>query len=283
MDLRLSTRLGLAFRRLSRPARHPSKVGRRGDRANRIQPCGSRKPGALRTSSLARIIHDLWEFECLRRRLRGCWTTTFLDAWRLMMSLHDVWKLCFSLFRGKQVSVEPAEENISTDAGLLILRQFDEQQRTITTPSGAMRSVVRDSRPAARRGHGSGTRGDATSGKVSGCLDSPCSSSSSAASTTWLTDPRDIPSSCQCDFLPTRLQAIFAISCSRQTDCTKSKRFRRRMMQAGGCSLKPNSRPWCTSPSCSRRLGRCGLPRTLGIEFNPTRRATWRIRRSCSA
>jgi hypothetical protein len=45
-----------------------------------------------------------------------------------MMSLHDVWKLCFSFFRGKQVSVEPAEENISTDAGLLILRQFDEQQ-----------------------------------------------------------------------------------------------------------------------------------------------------------
>jgi len=44
------------------------------------------------------------------------------------MSLHDVWKLCFSFFRGKQVSVEPAEENISTDAGLLILRQFDEQQ-----------------------------------------------------------------------------------------------------------------------------------------------------------
>ena len=44
------------------------------------------------------------------------------------MSLHDVWKLCFSFFRGKQVSVEPAEENISTDAGLLILRQFDKQQ-----------------------------------------------------------------------------------------------------------------------------------------------------------
>ena len=44
------------------------------------------------------------------------------------MSLHDVWELCFDFFRGKQISVEPVEENLSTDAGLLILSQFDEQQ-----------------------------------------------------------------------------------------------------------------------------------------------------------
>ena len=44
------------------------------------------------------------------------------------MSLHDVWELSFSFFRGKAVCVEPAEENLSTDAGLLVLRQFDEQR-----------------------------------------------------------------------------------------------------------------------------------------------------------
>ena len=45
------------------------------------------------------------------------------------MSLHDVWELSFSFFRGKAVCVEPAEENLSTDAGLLVLRQFDERRR----------------------------------------------------------------------------------------------------------------------------------------------------------
>jgi hypothetical protein len=45
------------------------------------------------------------------------------------MSLHDVWQLTFSFFPGKAVCVEPVQENLSTDAGLLILRQFDEQQQ----------------------------------------------------------------------------------------------------------------------------------------------------------
>ena len=40
-----------------------------------------------------------------------------------------VWELNFSFFRGKAVCVEPAEENLSTDAGLLVVRQFEEQHR----------------------------------------------------------------------------------------------------------------------------------------------------------
>lgn len=42
------------------------------------------------------------------------------------MSLHDVWQLSFGFLAGKEVCVEPAEENLSTDGGLLILREFDE-------------------------------------------------------------------------------------------------------------------------------------------------------------
>ena len=43
------------------------------------------------------------------------------------MTLQDVWELSFDFFQGGTVCVEPAEENLSTDAGLLIFRQFDEQ------------------------------------------------------------------------------------------------------------------------------------------------------------
>jgi hypothetical protein len=42
------------------------------------------------------------------------------------MSLHEAWQVCFSFFAEKPVSVEPVEENLSTDAGLLVFRQFDE-------------------------------------------------------------------------------------------------------------------------------------------------------------
>ena len=45
------------------------------------------------------------------------------------MSLHDVWQLEFGFFSEKAVCVEPVEESVSTDAGLLIFRQFDEQRR----------------------------------------------------------------------------------------------------------------------------------------------------------
>ena len=39
------------------------------------------------------------------------------------MSLHDVWQLDFGFFSHKSVCVEPVDEDISTDAGLLILRE----------------------------------------------------------------------------------------------------------------------------------------------------------------
>lgn len=45
------------------------------------------------------------------------------------MSLHDVWQLVFDFLPKKPVCVEPVDENLSTDAGLLVFRQWDEQQR----------------------------------------------------------------------------------------------------------------------------------------------------------
>ena len=44
------------------------------------------------------------------------------------MSLHDVWELDFGFSPQSPICVEPVEENISTDAGLLIFRQWDEQR-----------------------------------------------------------------------------------------------------------------------------------------------------------
>jgi len=43
------------------------------------------------------------------------------------MSLHDVWHLNFDFLPQKPVCVHPVEENLSTDAGLLIFRQWDQQ------------------------------------------------------------------------------------------------------------------------------------------------------------
>ena len=45
------------------------------------------------------------------------------------MSLHDVWQLSFGFLSKKPVCVQPVNENLSTDAGLLIFRQWDEQQK----------------------------------------------------------------------------------------------------------------------------------------------------------
>jgi hypothetical protein len=45
------------------------------------------------------------------------------------MSLHDVWQLVFDFLPKKPVCVEPVDENLSTDAGLLVFRQLDEQQQ----------------------------------------------------------------------------------------------------------------------------------------------------------
>ena len=45
------------------------------------------------------------------------------------MILHDVFQLDFDFFSQKTISVKPVQENLSTDAGLLIFRQFDEQHQ----------------------------------------------------------------------------------------------------------------------------------------------------------
>lgn len=45
------------------------------------------------------------------------------------MSLHDVWQLSFDFFSPKPVVLEPVEENFSSDGGLLVFRQWDEQQQ----------------------------------------------------------------------------------------------------------------------------------------------------------
>jgi len=45
------------------------------------------------------------------------------------MSLHDVFQLGLDFLPKKPIIVQPVEEFISTDAGLLIFRQFDEQQQ----------------------------------------------------------------------------------------------------------------------------------------------------------
>lgn len=45
------------------------------------------------------------------------------------MSPHDVWQLAFDFLPHRTICVEPVAENISSDAGLLIFRQWDEQAR----------------------------------------------------------------------------------------------------------------------------------------------------------
>ena len=42
------------------------------------------------------------------------------------MSVHNVWPLTFDFLPKKDICVEPVDENISTDAGLLVFRQWDE-------------------------------------------------------------------------------------------------------------------------------------------------------------
>ena len=44
------------------------------------------------------------------------------------MNLHDVWQTTFDFLPEKPICVQPVNENISTDAGLLIFRQWDENR-----------------------------------------------------------------------------------------------------------------------------------------------------------
>ena len=45
------------------------------------------------------------------------------------MSLHDFWQSAFNFLPERPVCVQPVDENLSTDAGLLIFRQWDERQQ----------------------------------------------------------------------------------------------------------------------------------------------------------
>ena len=45
------------------------------------------------------------------------------------MNLHDIWQLTLDFLPNKSISVQPVQENISTDAGLLIFRQWDQEIR----------------------------------------------------------------------------------------------------------------------------------------------------------
>ena len=64
----------------------------------------------------------------LQEHLRSCYTITSFDSWRLAMRLHGVWQLVCDFRPKKPVCVEPVDENLSTDAGLLVFRQWDEPQ-----------------------------------------------------------------------------------------------------------------------------------------------------------
>jgi hypothetical protein len=43
------------------------------------------------------------------------------------MILHDAWKLSLDFFSQKPVLIQRVEENISSDGGLLVVRQWDQQ------------------------------------------------------------------------------------------------------------------------------------------------------------
>ena len=64
-----------------------------------------------------------------QERLRSYLTRTFFNASRLHMNLHGVWQLTLDFLPHKSIFVQTVQENISTDAGLLIFRQWDQELR----------------------------------------------------------------------------------------------------------------------------------------------------------
>ena len=62
----------------------------------------------------------------LQTDLRSGKKSTSVTAWRLKMILQDVWKLNLDFSPKKRIEMEPVEEHLSTDTGLLFFRQFDE-------------------------------------------------------------------------------------------------------------------------------------------------------------
>lgn len=62
----------------------------------------------------------------LQTDLRSGKKSTSVTAWRLKMILQDVWKLNLDFSPQRRIEMEPVEEHLSTDTGLLFFRQFDE-------------------------------------------------------------------------------------------------------------------------------------------------------------
>lgn len=60
------------------------------------------------------------------------------------MNVQDVWQVCFDFFGEKPVNVEPVKEHLSTDGGLLVLRQFDERQGLTTGFASQLKDERRD-------------------------------------------------------------------------------------------------------------------------------------------
>jgi hypothetical protein len=60
------------------------------------------------------------------------------------MSLHDVWELSLDFLSQKPVVVEPVDEDLSTDGGLLLVRQFDEQHGFTVGFAGQLTETRRD-------------------------------------------------------------------------------------------------------------------------------------------
>lgn len=79
------------------------------------------------------------------------------------MILHSAWQKCFNFLPGKPIVAEPVQESLTSDAGLLPIRQFDEQLGLTAQFVGALR----DGRCAAQISH---TLAEMTRSRIYGIL-----------------------------------------------------------------------------------------------------------------
>lgn len=61
------------------------------------------------------------------------------------MILHCAWQFCFDFLGSKPIQVEPVEEHLSSDGGLIVVRQFDEQLGTTVQFAAALHDPRRQS------------------------------------------------------------------------------------------------------------------------------------------
>lgn len=79
------------------------------------------------------------------------------------MIVQSVWQKCFDFLPGKSIVVEPVEESLTSDAGLLPIRQFDERLRLTAKFIGALK----DGRSAGQTVH---TLAEMTRSRIYGIL-----------------------------------------------------------------------------------------------------------------